>query len=127
MDRRPPRLDHMRIFGSTVYVLDKNTNKDKFDARSNKGIFIGYPEESKGYRVWFPDSRKIIIARDVKFLEKTPEAPENLDEIDFLEKSKQVRVMESTDEGTPNVDGSNSRLPCLCPHAVTKIWRFRGR
>lgn len=66
-----PILSHLRVFGSAVYVLDKTPGKDKFAIKSNKGIFVGYPRESKGYRIWMPDARKIVVTRDVKFLEKT--------------------------------------------------------
>jgi len=92
----------MKIFGSTV--LNKGTSKDKFEARSNKGIFIGYPRESKGYRVWLPDSRKIVVARDVKFLEKTPEASEDSNEFDFLQEPNQERIMVSDDDETATKD-----------------------
>jgi len=64
-----PTLTHLRVFGSTVHVLDKDKGKDKFDAKTNRGVFIGYPRESKGYRVWIPTLRKTVIARDIQFLE----------------------------------------------------------
>jgi len=99
-----PRLSHMKTFGSTVYVLNKDTSKDKFGARSNKGIFIGYPRESKGYRVWLPDSRKIVVARDVEFLEKTPETSEDSNEFDFLQEPDQERIMVSDDDETAAKD-----------------------
>lgn len=53
-----------------MFCLDKTPTKGKFDARSKEGIFIGYSEESKGFRIWLPESRKVEITRDVKFLEK---------------------------------------------------------
>jgi len=49
--------------------LVRSPNKEKFEPRSKKGIFVGYSDESKAYRVWLPEERKIDIARDVKFLE----------------------------------------------------------
>lgn len=106
-----PSLNHMRVFGSTVYVLDKDSSKDKFDPRSNKGIFVGYPRESKGYRIWLLDSKKIVVARDVKFLESNPHSSENLDEIDFLEEPKQVRVTRLTSEDTPSTEVEFMALP----------------
>ena len=66
-----PNLDHLRIFRAKVYVLNKIPGKDKFAPRSRKGTFVGYPRESKGYRIWIPAERKIVIARDIKFLEQT--------------------------------------------------------
>lgn len=56
------------IFGSKVFVLDKNPQKGKFDSRS-EGIFIGYSNDLKIYRVWLSKSRKLSC--DVKFLNKS--------------------------------------------------------
>ena len=33
----------------------------------NKGIFVGYFESSKAYRIYFPGFKKIDISRDVTF------------------------------------------------------------
>ncbi|KMQ90721.1 retrovirus-related pol polyprotein from transposon tnt 1-94 [Lasius niger] len=68
-----PKLEHLRTFGAKVFVLDNNPAKDKFAPRSIEGVLIGYPRESKRYRVWMPEEHKAVIARDVKFVEETPE------------------------------------------------------
>jgi hypothetical protein len=54
------------VFGCPVYV---NVNKEKLEPRSKKGIFIGYPNGVKGYKVWLLDlkSPKVVINRDVIF------------------------------------------------------------
>ncbi|CAK9818809.1 Retrovirus-related Pol polyprotein from transposon TNT 1-94 [Anthophora quadrimaculata] len=66
---RVPKIDHFREFGCDVYFLINNPNKGKFEPRSRRGVFVGYPECSKGYRVWNRDQRRVEIVRDVKFLE----------------------------------------------------------
>jgi len=45
---KKPCLNYLRVFGSTVYVLNK-TRKRKFDDKSWKGILVGY--EPNGYKV----------------------------------------------------------------------------
>jgi len=67
--------DNLKIFGSKVFVLDKDPTKDKLAARSFEGIFVGYPRETKGFRVWIPSKNKTIIARDVRFLEEISDIP----------------------------------------------------
>lgn len=62
---------YFQIFGSRVFVSDKNPQKGKFNSRSEEGIFVGYSNESKAYRVWLPKSRKVIVSRDVKFLNES--------------------------------------------------------
>ena len=44
-------LHYLRIFGTRTFVLNKFPGEGKFEARSNKGIFIGYSEHAKAYRV----------------------------------------------------------------------------
>lgn len=39
---------YLRVFGSTVYILDKNPLNGKLAERSIKGVFVGYPRETKG-------------------------------------------------------------------------------
>ena len=44
--------------------------KDKaLEPKSEKCIFVGYSEDVKGYRLLQPNSKEIIIRRDVKFNE----------------------------------------------------------
>jgi len=66
---RAPNVAYFREFGCETYCLDKYPIKGKFDARSKKGLFVGYSENSKSFRIWLPDQRKIEITRDIKFLE----------------------------------------------------------
>ncbi|KMQ89436.1 retrotransposon unclassified [Lasius niger] len=73
-----PVVSHFREFGCKVFCLDKTFTRGKFDAKSKEGIFIGYAEQSKGFRIWLPESKKIEITRDVRFLEnnsRTPKVP----------------------------------------------------
>lgn len=57
--KKQPDVSHLRTFGERVFILDKTPNKGKFEPRGLQGIFVGYPENSKGYRVWIPSERKI--------------------------------------------------------------------
>jgi len=66
---RTPDVRHLREFGCIAYTFERKPNKGKFDDRSKKGVLVGYSQESKAYRIWIPEERRIDIARDVKFLE----------------------------------------------------------
>jgi hypothetical protein len=39
------------------------------DPSRQKGIFVGYSETSKDYRIFIPVQQKIVVRRDVKFEE----------------------------------------------------------
>ena len=43
--------------------------RDKLDKRKEPNIFIGYSLTSKAYRNFQPDTRKILISRNVSFME----------------------------------------------------------
>ena len=64
-----PNYDHMRIFGCLVYYRSTETRGDKFEIRGRPGVFVGYPQGTKGYKIYDPSNKKIIVSRDVKFAE----------------------------------------------------------
>ncbi|GBM64627.1 Retrovirus-related Pol polyprotein from transposon TNT 1-94 [Araneus ventricosus] len=63
-----PNVSYFKIFGCTAYCLD-NKPSHKFSARSKKGIFVGYSENSKAFRIYLPDEKRFLISRSVKFFE----------------------------------------------------------
>jgi hypothetical protein len=62
-------VGQFRIFGYLVYCHVPSEKRTKLEATAEKGIFVGYNEISKAYRVYIPALRKTIIRRDVKFEE----------------------------------------------------------
>ncbi|KAL0313432.1 UNVERIFIED_CONTAM: Retrovirus-related Pol polyprotein from transposon TNT 1-94 [Sesamum radiatum] len=56
------------VFGCSAFV---HQNIDKLEPRSQKCIFIGYPEGVKGYRLWLRSQPgfKVLISKDVVFNE----------------------------------------------------------
>lgn len=77
---KKPNLKHLRVFGSAAYRhIPKNFRK-KLDDKGKKTIFVGYQHESDNYRLFDPQSRKIVESRDVRFIEKFNEEPPKNDE-----------------------------------------------
>ncbi|KAL0279419.1 UNVERIFIED_CONTAM: hypothetical protein PYX00_000983 [Menopon gallinae] len=66
---KQPYLGHMKEFGCDVFVKNNAPNKDKFQPRAQKMIFVGYSLQSKGYRVYDPNKNKFEDVRDVYFRE----------------------------------------------------------
>ncbi|KAI5348811.1 hypothetical protein L3X38_001698 [Prunus dulcis] len=64
---RKPGLAHLKIFGCACYVHIPSEVRQKLDAKSTKGIFVGYAICEKGYRVYDPATKKILLSRDVVF------------------------------------------------------------
>ncbi|KAL5733960.1 hypothetical protein ACOSP7_031821 [Xanthoceras sorbifolium] len=62
-------ISHLRVFGCISYVHIDSAERSKFDAKSNKCVFVGYGGDEFGYRFWDYENRKIIRSRDVIFNE----------------------------------------------------------
>jgi hypothetical protein len=60
---------HLRTFGCIAYAHIPSKLRKKLDDRSEKCIFIGYSETSKAYILYNPITKKLILSKDVKFLE----------------------------------------------------------
>ena len=57
----------MTIFGCLVYIHVPKDKRSKLDPSRKRGIFVGYSETSKAYRIYVPGFKKIEITRDVTF------------------------------------------------------------
>lgn len=65
--KRKPSVEHLKVFGCIAYANIPKENREKLDGKGEKCIFIGYSDESKGYRVYQPEYKKLVISRDVIF------------------------------------------------------------
>ena len=66
---RKPSIGHLRVFGCLAYALVLVQQRQTLDDKAVKCIFVGYNSESKGYRLYHPQSNHILISRDVVFVE----------------------------------------------------------
>ncbi|WVY92614.1 hypothetical protein V8G54_031702 [Vigna mungo] len=62
-------MNFFKIFGCLCFTHFPQSNRDKLYKRASPGIFIGYSTVNKAYKIFQPQTRKIIISRDVHFLE----------------------------------------------------------
>jgi hypothetical protein len=62
-----PEVSHLRIFGCPVHVHAPKDKRSKLDHPGKKGIFVGYSETSKAYRVYILGYRQMEIGIDVTF------------------------------------------------------------
>lgn len=66
---KKPTFHHLKIFGSQAYVFIPKEKRKKLDQKAELLIFVGYSEETKGYRFLNKRTNKITISRDAKFIE----------------------------------------------------------
>ena len=64
-----PYVRHFCVFVSEAWAHIPNEKHKALEPKSEKCIFVGYFEYVKGYRLLHPNSKVIIIRRDVKFNE----------------------------------------------------------
>ena len=66
---RKPSVAHLRVFGYLAYALVPVQHSKKLDDKAVKCIFVDYSFESKGYRLYHPQTKRILVSRDVVFVE----------------------------------------------------------
>jgi hypothetical protein len=47
-----PEVGHLRIFGCPVYIHVPKEKRTKMEPSGKKGVFVGYSESSKAYRIY---------------------------------------------------------------------------
>lgn len=66
-------LSNLKTFGCPVMVHIPSEKRTKLDPKSRKMIFVGYDLNVKGYRCADMNTRKVMVSRDVKFIESSVE------------------------------------------------------
>ena len=56
-------VSHLIMFGCLVYIHIPKEKRTKLDPYGKKGIFVGYSESSKAYRIYCPGFKKINISK----------------------------------------------------------------
>jgi hypothetical protein len=65
-----PNVGNLRIFGCHVYIHVPKEKRTKMEPSGKKGVFVGYSENSKAYRIYVLIQREIEVSIDVAFHEE---------------------------------------------------------
>lgn len=65
-----PSVEHFRVFGCVAHVHVPDARRTKLEDKSFACVLLGVSEKSKGYRLYDPNGRRIVISRDVIFEEE---------------------------------------------------------
>lgn len=95
---RPASIENLHVFGSVVFTHIPKEKRRKWDVKSQEGVFVGYSENSKAYRVWYPKCNRVEVARDVVFkkvseyvaIDNTDECSENTPKTNIQEQQPLV-------------------------------------
>lgn len=75
-------LSNLKIFGSRVMTHIPKEKRKKWDRKSKEMTFVGYDEDTKGYRCIDRNTNTLIISRDVTFHENTSTSGMTIDDND---------------------------------------------
>ena len=98
--RKKPEASHLKIFGCPVYVHIPKEKRTKLDPSGKKGIFVGYYEVSKGFKIYIHGFHHMEISRDVTF-----------DEEAALKRSGKCQHEEVYEEDVPPRNVEKTSLP----------------
>src|SRR5258708_6813170 len=64
---KKPDISRLRPFGCKAYVYDHSPNRKKLSPRAYEGVFVGYADSQKAYRIYIPEKRSVICSVHVRF------------------------------------------------------------
>ena len=89
---------------STCYILNNKVYLKKFDAKAQKGIFLGYSERSKAYRLYNSETQCVKESMRIKFDDKEPGS----EILELLESFADIQVSEDTLEPDQILESNES-------------------
>ncbi|GKE24149.1 putative ribonuclease H-like domain-containing protein, partial [Tanacetum coccineum] len=103
---RPPSISFMRPFGCPVTILNTLDSLGKFDGKADEGFLVGYSVNSKAFRVFNIETRKVKENLHVNFLENKPnvagQGPNWLFDIDSLTNSMNYQPVTAGNQTNKN-------------------------
>ena len=64
-----PNVSNLRVFGCLSFVHTPDGKRQKFDPKASKAIFVGYPQDTKGYKLYDLSSKHFVRSRNSTFYE----------------------------------------------------------
>lgn len=87
-----PNLKKFKVFGCKAYAHVPDQKRTKLEMKSTKCIFIGFPDNTKAYKLYNASTKKVIISRSVVFFE---ENESDVKEASTLQASDYFNIVEN--------------------------------
>ncbi|GJW28468.1 putative ribonuclease H-like domain-containing protein [Tanacetum coccineum] len=138
-----PIISYIRPFGCHVTILNTIDHLGKFDGKSDEGFLVGYSLNSKAFRVYNLETKRVEENLHITFLENKPnvagKGPNWLFDLDYLTDSMNSQPVRSENQankhagpkeanqsaGTQdNIDARNSKIEAKSAqdYFVLPIW-----
>ncbi|KAH9728331.1 Integrase catalytic domain-containing protein [Citrus sinensis] len=99
---RKPNIGYFKVFGCKCFVLNTKDNLGKFDPKSDVGIFLGYSNSRKAYRVYNKRTLVVEESMHVIFDESNPSSTERVVVDDNAEEEQQEEASNDNQEVAPH-------------------------
>ena len=80
MERTKPNISYFHPFGFKCFILTTKDNLGKFDSKSDIGIFLGYSETSKAFRIY--NSIALVVEKAIHIRFDENKLDKDLSELD---------------------------------------------
>ncbi|KAH9801427.1 hypothetical protein KPL71_001026 [Citrus sinensis] len=98
---RKPNIGYFKVFGCKCFVLNTKDNLGKFYPKSDVGIFLGYSNSSKAYRVYNKRTLVVEESMHVTFDESNPSSTKKVI-VDNAEEEEQEEASNNNQEDAPH-------------------------
>jgi len=104
-----PLMGHIKVFGCPAYTfIPKKLREGTFSPHKKLQVFVGYPDETKGWKFFDVETEKFYVAESVLFLEEEVEQePETYNRIQEIE-DHSAPFEGETDSSNASIDGENN-------------------
>ncbi|GKD83905.1 putative ribonuclease H-like domain-containing protein, partial [Tanacetum coccineum] len=117
-----PIISYLRPFGCHVTILNTIDNLGKFNGKSDEGFLVGYSLNSKAFRVYNLETKRVEENLHIIFLENKPnvvgKGPTWLFDLDYLTGSMNYRPVRSENQANKIAgpkEANNSAEYCILP------------
>jgi len=106
-----PSVQHLRVWGCIAHVHIPDAKRGKLDDKRFPCIMLGLSDESKGYRLFDPNTGRVVVSKDVIFEEEKswdwgPNYKEQIDAY-FVWSNDDLSSDESEGSHRVEIDGDN--------------------
>ncbi|GJY67501.1 putative ribonuclease H-like domain-containing protein [Tanacetum coccineum] len=101
-------IGYIRPFGCHVTILNTIDHLGKFDGKSDEGFLVGYSLQSKAFRVYNLETKRVEENLHITFLENKPnvagKGPTWLFDLDYLNDSMNYQLVSSENQANKHAD-----------------------
>ncbi|GKB66869.1 putative ribonuclease H-like domain-containing protein, partial [Tanacetum coccineum] len=109
-----PIISYIRPFGCHVTILNTIDHLGKFDGKSDEGFLVGYSLQSKAFRVYNLETKRVEENLHITFLENKPnvagKGPTWLFDLDYLTDSMNYQPVRSENQANKHAGPQEANL-----------------